>query len=1227
MTYFLDDSARLPDPFVKPAPRPLTSAGERFRASRTENDILADRGSALVPGEGDIGQRKRELLRQIADRLPVEDDEPIRLNPSLGEMTPEQMQALRKRRAMNRAMNDVDGTLGKAAASAQSDPNAWADLPVTKEALAARITADRRAALDDAREVLDYGPGDAFGVEMLGAMQSDFATEENAVALALSPFIPGGAVARIMGEGVLNAGVEVAEVPTRNRVAEELGEQEVNPLERAAIGFAFGAGFQGVIEGGARVLRGAKDPSARAKTYQAWRNRLPQRFRGDAAEGTAALREAEEAALAGDATRAPITAVNDGMPDRDALIAAVIKQESGGDPNAVSSAGAVGMMQLMPATARDPGFGINNIFDTARSLGRTVDDETDETLNVLLRDPEVNQAIGTAYLDAMEKRYPGDLQAMLVAYNAGPGVADKWVANGRSRLSLPAETRNYITRVRGFLDRPTQRKAVTQGGDTLTTSTGSSHPFEYRVVELDSLNASHINGQVNPSFPPELQPRDRSRGASETQIEDIAANLNPRLLGRSVFASDGAPVTGADGVVEAGNGRIEALRRVYEANPDNADAYRAFLQQDGFDVEGFARPVLVRTRLDAGDVTERASFAKSANDRTTAEPSLTERAQTDARALPDSALELYQGGAISSAANRSFVRAAISTIPPSERGALFTRGNTLSAAGAKRVEQVLLARAYDDARVLDLVLEAPDELSRVVVGAMQDVAPSAAQLRGDVQRGDLGADFDIGGSIAEAALRVRQARSNGDSVQDALDQLDLLNAAPDGLDESLTRMMFSDDSMTRLASREKIGERLGLLIQRLRGEAGGPGLFGDDLRLSAGEIAADVARESGLTPPAARPRPEPKNSNLKQTYSSKKFVVDQNADVAIADIDANLIVSANTPKEIQAFSEKLIADFNINKKLMISTADDLSEFGIRGVKHEYPEIQNNPRLSDTRGFLSHRFTQSHDAYLIVVNPKSRGNRKSKISDMEVVAHEFGHIIENEMLSSNTLLRKKLESAAASAEIKSPSDVIARRSPPMTGRADEIDFRKEHGSNADNLLKNGKVDFYQKSFDEWFADQVSRHLILEPATNDIIESFFSNIAKIWKKIASKLRAEPGYLNAEVTEFLDSIRNRKSANINTPTAQDEIRNSLSSQPEPSAANANPPRQPPPAGDTPKDVVRAMQIEQDIRDRIAADPNFAALEDPETGMTAAQTLEFLERDADFDAVLSACNVGGSR
>lgn len=104
--------------------------------------------------------------------------------------------------------------------------------------------------------------------------------------------------------------------------------------------------------------------------------------------------------------------INPGAPTEQIvsqLLPHLIQQESGGNPNAVSPKGAMGLTQVMPATARDPGFGVRPLGDSS---------------------PEENVRFGRDYLTAMLERYPGRPDLALAAYNAGPGRADQWAARG-----------------------------------------------------------------------------------------------------------------------------------------------------------------------------------------------------------------------------------------------------------------------------------------------------------------------------------------------------------------------------------------------------------------------------------------------------------------------------------------------------------------------------------------------------------------------------------------------------------------------------------------------------------------------------------------------------------------------------------------------------------------------------------------------------------------------------
>jgi soluble lytic murein transglycosylase len=121
-----------------------------------------------------------------------------------------------------------------------------------------------------------------------------------------------------------------------------------------------------------------------------------------------------------------------------ALVAAVIYAESHFRDGQTSSAGALGLMQLTPQTARY----------IARKSGGTAFVVGD------LATPQVNIAYGTYYLRYLLGRYRDNETLALAAYNAGEGNVDRWISTARQRerylsvTAIPyAETRAYVTRV------------------------------------------------------------------------------------------------------------------------------------------------------------------------------------------------------------------------------------------------------------------------------------------------------------------------------------------------------------------------------------------------------------------------------------------------------------------------------------------------------------------------------------------------------------------------------------------------------------------------------------------------------------------------------------------------------------------------------------------------------------------------------------------------------------
>jgi len=159
------------------------------------------------------------------------------------------------------------------------------------------------------------------------------------------------------------------------------------------------------------------------------------------------------------------------LPDPQQLLRAMIATESAGDPNAVSSKGARGLMQVMTSTAMKPGFNLPNIFEFARQNGVEVGKETEAEANRLLAVPALGANYGLRIMDAMLERYNGNLNYALAAYNAGPGRIDKWLADGADPAKLPKETREYVPKVLKALN--AQAAAVLKALNAQAAATGA----------------------------------------------------------------------------------------------------------------------------------------------------------------------------------------------------------------------------------------------------------------------------------------------------------------------------------------------------------------------------------------------------------------------------------------------------------------------------------------------------------------------------------------------------------------------------------------------------------------------------------------------------------------------------------------------------------------------------------------------------------------------------------
>jgi hypothetical protein len=172
-----------------------------------------------------------------------------------------------------------------------------------------------------------------------------------------------------------------------------------------------------------------------------------------------------------------------GVVNMDALLDALMIAESGGDANAVSRAGAEGAYQIMPSTAADPGFGV------APMQGDRFD-------------PEASRAFARQYLQAMIDRYDGDIEAGLIAYNAGATNADRFIAAGRDYEVLPQtmQTQPYVNKImnQAGVSGPSPQNIPEGDGQGVQENNRASNYIAMMQQNEDML------ANITPPMPPEV---------------------------------------------------------------------------------------------------------------------------------------------------------------------------------------------------------------------------------------------------------------------------------------------------------------------------------------------------------------------------------------------------------------------------------------------------------------------------------------------------------------------------------------------------------------------------------------------------------------------------------------------------------------------------------------------------------------------------------------------------
>lgn len=776
MTFYLSD-----EPKPREAhPAPTDNAGTLEVLGAAWDAQFIEQGSWLR-----VDRKRMEIEAELRERIGMPEETP----PSEGFADP-------RNPTFGVRGVGLRTLLDEASRIAATDPARLGGLPLDEAAFEAEVNRRLKADYEEAQAVLSMGGRGAGVTEFAGRMLGA-ATDPVGLGFMLAggPVGTGlrGAASFVGREALLGGMSEAFVLPGMYDMAERLDLPEPNAAAQIALGtLASGALAGGIVA----AQRGAYYFLGRA------RGEAGAAPGGDVYDDRAAVNEAE-AALLNDAPPPPPPAVAD---DGVALVARkIVGVESSGNPMAKNPASsASGLGQFTDATwlatikRHRPDIAIGRsdaqllALKSDRDLGweMTVAHTRDNL--AALRSDGLPTDEGSVYLAhflgiggarlALRADPSAPVSAVMspaaIRANANVRYGGKFLPDFTvGELRRWAEVKMGRAVDPGGSYRPGTRAGYTTP-DQVVTPAGTRVGVRYEIVDASTLVPA--SGR--------LQPRDRSRAASDEQIAEMASRLDPARLMPSVETDRGAPIVGPDGVVESGNGRVMAIVRAAQEFPDRYEAYRAAIAEVAEIPEGVERPVLIARRTSDLDGAARESFVRESNASAIARMSGSEQAGTDAAALAAPVLALFEPGqSLTAPGNRAFVKAALARIPQAERAGLVDAGGALNVEGARRLRQAMFARAYEAPDLTRIMSELDDGQLRGVIEALGDAAPAWAALRQEIADGVLNPALDATPQLLDAVRLIARARATATAsggklsvrgaIDDALAQGDLIGGA------------------------------------------------------------------------------------------------------------------------------------------------------------------------------------------------------------------------------------------------------------------------------------------------------------------------------------------------------------------------------------------------------------------------------------------------------------------
>ena len=266
----------------------------------------------------------------------------------------------------------------------------------------------------------------------------------------------------------------------------------------------------------------------------------------------------------------------------------------------------------------------------------------------------------------------------------------------------------------------------------------------------------------------ELQNRDLGRDASDHRVQNILTNFDPnRLTPYSPESQSGSIITTPDGTIISGNGRFEALKKIYSKGGKNAANYRNALKRWGHK-GGIESPIAVRViPQEYADQLNLEDLVNEANTPTTQDISIPERAKAAGKKLREAGItsppDIRVPSRDKGIANMVFDAAGVNG-----RGQFIDRDGNPNKAGRDLINATLLEAAYGDnggeidaQRLIEKATDETDSEGAAIANGLIGAAPQIIAVRTAINTGGLPAEYDISRSLMDTLNEVEAFRRGG----------------------------------------------------------------------------------------------------------------------------------------------------------------------------------------------------------------------------------------------------------------------------------------------------------------------------------------------------------------------------------------------------------------------------------------------------------------------------------